>query len=696
MKNYKKILIVLFAAVALFFNSCQTPNEPALTVKDVKVNVLVTDQSGYPLPNARVSYLPGENQPMNTLLPLGGGSGLTDNTGMVSSVLDISNAGDLYTFAVNRPSSTYVYVPEYYHDTSVRLSCTDQTIKYSFFRTEAVNCNQYFGTIDTKPISICKNNVLSESVFTPYFLPSCNETMTVEIVGNFNNITGAQLLINKLSAQTVNQATTFTLAPGDQFTVGMLYTAQDEAVPMACATIQVYISTPSNGRYLFADVNFCAESKCEACACPNDITINYPSATSYEKFCLDTPKEVNVSLASVFNSSQNCKMQLRLESGFTNSSLSLLHFNNVDPSTPIILQPGSSLSRMRFEGHFTNPGQYTDQLVFGIQMIDEDNNIIDCTSKLRINIRSEVTSPACQFSPTGSIVYQPFIRIDSTKTFKEGLNITSSSTGAYYLTIVNTDSECPLVIDDLVISGPESRPFVFEETGTKNYGEVTIPANSSVNIWIRFQPDDTDYDRTGARKTLFNALLQVISRNPNCDLPDLNLHGEIILPGQVCNKLVRWGQNSAIHNGIFLTDDGKIETGNYLDKNCAIFIESINLGATPPSAVLKSGGPNLTTNPTNIYVTFKKVGNYPMTEDDLPALAEANEVAIYSTIANSNPWLDNMNVVARDLIVIKYSFTSSTGLSTYYGLFYVTDIRLEPNSANPQHEALHYCIFVGF
>lgn len=519
--------------------------------------------------------------------------------------------------------------------------------------------------------------------------------MLVE-ASSFTTLTGASVVIMKMNLAGVTSRVNspFTIAPGEQFEVGMIYTAQTSDRSLDFENITVNITPKNQAKYTFATFKFGAESKCNPCSCPDNKTITYNAS---DKFCVNSAKDFDVTLNEVINSSKECKMRYRIKSRFTNSGISVNSINgSAFQTNEFELAPGEALKPMSITATLSVVGAVKDSSIYSISMIDASGAETPCVAELKVILNLLVESPCPIYSPASTIFQQPFVNYDSTVTLKEGVNTASNGNGQAYYAITNPSSTCDLIIPRIEIFGAESGPFYFAANGSKVLTNVVIPAGAQIGnpyyLWIAFRPTDADYIR-GSSKVDFKATVRFTVNNaPTCNLQSLPLKGTITLPTPIGGKLYEMDQFSS-YNGIFLNTDGSIQTGNYQDKNCAIYVSNVNVASN--SADLESGGPSIGPQAGTKYVSFAKIEpNVWLALGkgiDYWANDPTNAAKINAKIAG--PYSSALNVNPKDMVLVKYSFTSvSVGNVVYYGLMYVTGVGQLPNGQN----YLDYSFFTGF
>lgn len=700
MKNINKIksnrfiksAALLLSALSVFaFYACQSSVEPVSEIRGANSTIRVVDQSKKPISGAQVLYAETPNQNINNLMPYGN-TGITNSFGEITSSFTIPSEGKYFTFLLFPPSAQKGELkPDSIYVASQKIACSDTVITYKFNRLISVLCGSNLGQIDIAPISICYNEKAVDTVLTSFYAPDCTVPMTVS-ASNFANIAGATLIAYKMSAiGVISQVTLpFSLLPGEQFEIGMIFNTQYLEKPMAFDNIVVTITPNAQPAFTFATFRFGAESKCNECSCPDNQIVYYPSQTSQATLCVNSQKDFDITLTQIINTSKECDMVYKLKKGFTNTGLSIYSFNGESNiNLPATLKPNSSLSYMRVRANMNAVGPVLDTAVYSIIMVDADGNTTDCQSDLKIVVNLLVESPGCAFETASPLFIQPFTNDQNTVTLEEGINTSSSAKGYSYVIIRNTSSTCPLIIDkvEFIGSAVETNPFYFDNS-KKTLTNIVVPAGETYNLFVFFRPVEADYDRTNTKKTDFAAKIHfTVNNNPNCNLNDLPIKGKIIIPGFNSNCIPEWGIQDA-YIGIFLGTGGEIQSLPSAVKDFAIYFDNVNVGAQ--TAKMHASGPTAGVT----YVTFKKIG----TGVSVPVGGDVRDLAnnpIYSAQIDGNATDTDLDIKPGDLIYVKYYWSDpKLGVYSYNGIMLIDQMSTS-GATNPRLNTVCFAFCVG-
>lgn len=483
------------------------------------------------------------------------------------------------------------------------------------------------------------------------------------------------------------QSGTATVTPGSVFRICFELTPGSTASStLSDHTVTLTGSTPSDPNCLRCQFGVRSVVTIgSTCDCPAAFPqVDYPGSATSEVLCVGSSASFPIPLTSVKNTNDDPNCVLLFDLDPTQTIDPDIHLTSLDggaTASGAEVPKGGSLGSLDLTFSPTSARSYTQLIRYKVRLKNVATGAIqDCPNALTIIFHGSAGNAACAIDYANSTLIKTPPRL--TDTLRQGAD--QDVTAPKMLCIQNTGEGCNLVIDRVTLTGDA----VFEvDPGTL---PISIPPNGSACLPVKFLPTTADVwpnGRSNAPKTIFHGTLTV-GTNPACGEKSFDIVGEVILQPYNSSCFLEWSSaNGGYKGGMFFSDKGELTFPLKDDRNqLAVYVQSIDLAATPPSAVLASGQQSA----LGQYAYFKSEGTLNLGTKDIcdfasdPTKGYPKDCPDRSGEAQPAGYNTTAKVSAGDVLVISYWHDGKA----YCALMIITDIRLDkdPNvgSGDPQ------------
>lgn len=555
-------LIVGIFLLAFTFWTCQKAVEPSDILRASEFTVQVIDQSGNPIPSAKVLIAEGANIATSLL----SGAGVTDQSGAIKITYNVEPAGKILSVQVIPPSgSAGLQSATPFYNGSVIVPCSGSTLLITFNRETPISCNSLTQVNENVVMNLCYDTASVCRAYTPDYKNTCTTTITITAT-NFVPALPNGVAPHYYKAG-VEVSPAFTVAPNESFKIGFIINSPSKTTINYTGNM-TFTGTSNGGANtnVAGSVSLSATAKlCDDCSCPPaDILL---ANKTPDTVCIGTSKQIDVPLTFTNTSKKGCDYIFTLEQDFTDPDLSLISFNGGSKSGGTLLA-GSALTTMSVKFTPTKNQIYAATAVYKIQKRNSLGQISDCPTKLRITFNGYGGQAQCQIvlDPKDTTLLTTTQKIYQCVGMDESENIKKLR--------IRNPSGCPVTLNSNSLSAP------FKSSPTT----LTLQPGETQDIEVHFVPQTNDVwptGRGGAQVKFFPAILTV----SGCTTTSINISG---IPNIDCGRLnsgclYEWGFNNIYQSFTFGRETTSTLTITIsTDKNIAfrdLYISNINIGA---------------------------------------------------------------------------------------------------------------------